>query len=101
MLKKIRHLNINYFLIGYILSAVIMAASFAVIKVWPAGDHYALIIDSIHQYLPFYTDFRNKLAEGSSLLYSWSGGLGYNFWSTYAYYLAAPSNFLLYFVPMK
>ena len=99
--RKKKQFKINYFLAGYLLSAIILAVSFAMIKVWPFGDYYALIVDSIHQYLPFYTDFRNKLAEGSSLMYSWSGGLGYNFWSTYAYYLAAPSNFLLYFVPMK
>lgn len=98
---KKKYFKINYFLTGYLLSAVILAVSFAMIKVWPFGDHYALIVDSIHQYLPFYTDFRNKLVEGSSMMYSWSGGLGYNFWSTYAYYLAAPSNFLLYFFPMK
>lgn len=99
--RKKKHFKINYFLTGYLLSAIILAVSFVMIKVWPFGDHYALIVDSIHQYLPFYTDFRNKLAEGSSMMYSWSGGLGYNFWSTYAYYLAAPSNLLLYFVPMK
>lgn len=98
---KKKPFKINYFLAGYLLSAIILAVSFAMIKVWPFGNHYALIVDSIHQYLPFYTDFRNKLVEGSSLMYSWSGGLGYNFWSTYAYYLASPSNFLLYFVPMK
>lgn len=98
---KKKRFKVNYFLAGYLLSAVILAVSFAMVKVWPFRDHYALIVDSIHQYLPFYTDFRNKLAEGSSLMYSWSGGLGYNFWSTYAYYLATPSNFLLFFVPMK
>lgn len=100
-MKKLKNFRINYFFIGFLLSAVIMTVAFYVIKVWPAGDHYALIVDSIHQYLPFYTDFRNKLAGGDSLLYSWSGGLGYNFWSTYAYYLSAPSNLLLFFVPMK
>lgn len=100
-MKKLRHFKLNYFFIGFLLSVVIMTVAFYAIKVWPAGDHYALIVDSIHQYLPFYTDFRNKLAGGDALLYSWSGGLGYNFWSTYAYYLASPSNLLLFFVPMK
>ena len=90
-----------YFTAGFLLPAIILAISFALIKVWPFGDKLALIVDSIHQYLPFYTDFRNKLVNGGSLLYSFSGGMGYNFWSTYAYYLAAPSNFLLYFVPVK
>ena len=50
-----------YFTAGFLLPAIILAISFALIKVWPFGDKLALIVDSIHQYLPFYTDFRNKL----------------------------------------
>ena len=65
------------------------------------GDKTVLIIDSLHQYLPFYTDMHNRLVEGKSLLYSFSGGLGYNFWSTYAYYLASPLNFLMVLIPTE
>lgn len=97
--KKILYNN-RFFFYPFILTSVIMAVGFALIGLWPFGDKTALIVDSIHQYLPFYTDFRNKLVQGGSLFYSFSGGLGYNFWSTYAYYLASPSNLLLYFVPM-
>ena len=90
-----------FFLAGFFLTLLITAIGFAAISVWPTGDKTVLIIDSLHQYLPFYTDMHNRLVEGKSLLYSFSGGLGYNFWSTYAYYLASPLNFLMVLIPTE
>lgn len=89
----------RYFFAGFFLSVLIAGIGFACLGVWPFGDKTVLIIDSLHQYLPFYTDMHNQLTKGGSLLYSFSGGLGYNFWSTYAYYLASPLNFLMVLVP--
>ena len=54
-----------------------------------------------HQYAPFFSEFRHKLAEGGSLLYSWDIGLGVNFAALYAYYLASPLNWLLILCPGK
>lgn len=88
-----------YFWMGFLIPSLIVLAGFIAIKIWPSGDGIVLIIDSLHQYLPFYTDFHEKLVHHESLLYSFSAGLGYNFWATYAYYLASPVNFLLRFVP--
>lgn len=64
------------------------------------GDRGVLIIDSLHQYLPFFTDFQQKLNSGESLLYSFGGGLGYNMWAAFAYYLASPFNLLMAAIPM-
>ncbi|MCD7735675.1 MAG: YfhO family protein, partial [Lachnospiraceae bacterium] len=91
----------RYFLAGFFLSALVAGVGFALMGVWPFGDKTLLIIDSLHQYLPFYTDFHEKLVNNESLLYSFSGGLGYNFWSTYAYYMASPLNFLMVFIPTE
>ena len=52
-----------------------------------------------HQYAPFFSEFRHKLAEGESLLYSWNVGMGVNFSALYAYYLASPLNWLLVLCP--
>lgn len=68
---------------------------------FPFGDHGVLIIDSLHQYLPFFTEFHEKLVNADSLLYSFGGGLGYNFWATIAYYLASPLNFLVSLFPKE
>ena len=94
-----KHTGVRYFWIGFLISALFVMIGFIVIGVWPAGNGTVLIIDSLHQYLPFYTDYHEKLVSGDSLLYSFSAGLGYNFWATWAYYLASPVNFLLVLVP--
>ncbi len=91
----------RFFAAGFFLSVLVAGIGFACLGVWPFGDKTVLIIDSLHQYLPFYTDFHEKLAKSESFLYSFSGGLGYNFWSTYAYYMASPLNFLMAFIPKE
>ena len=88
-----------YFGMGFLLPALITLVGFALNGVWPFGDGTVLIIDSLHQYLPFYTDFHEKLVNGESLLYSFSAGLGYDFWATFAYYMSSPLNFLLVLFP--
>lgn len=85
----------NCCIMGFAVPAVTVAIAFAVNRVFPFGDRGVLIIDSLHQYLPFFTEFHGKLTQGESLRYSFGGGLGFNFWATYAYYLASPVNFLL------
>lgn len=97
--RTARQISRNYFLAGFFASGLVAGAAFALMGVWPFGDKILLIIDSLHQYLPFYTDFHEKLIDSESFLYSFSGGLGYNFWSTYAYYMASPLNFLMAFIP--
>lgn len=84
---------------GFALPALTMIVGFAANGVYPFGDHGVLIIDSLHQYLPFFTEFHEKLTSNSSLLYSFGGGLGFNFWATFAYYLASPLNFLVTLFP--
>ena len=42
---KKKPFKINYFLAGYLLSAIILAVSFAMIKVWPFGNHYLWVDD--------------------------------------------------------
>lgn len=88
-------------ILGFAIPALTIVAAFMANKVYPVGDRGVLIIDSLHQYLPFFTDFHDKLTGSESLLYSFSGGLGYNFWATYAYYLASPFNFLITLFPRE
>lgn len=69
--------------------------------VYPFGDNCILHVDMYHQYCPFFTEFLNKLRTGGSLQYSWKLGLGSDFVSLYAYYLASPLNFLIVLCPKK
>ena len=58
-----------------------------------------MIIDSYHQYVPFFSEFHDKIWHGESFLYSWHGSLGFNFIAVQAYYLASPLNFLIALFP--
>ncbi len=89
----------RYFGIGFAVSFAFIFIAFVLIHIWPFGDGIVLIIDSLHQYLPFYTELHEKLTTGQSLLYDFSAGTGYDFWATLAYYMASPLNLLLVFVP--
>lgn len=64
-------------------------------KIYPFGDNTYLRSDCYHQYTPFLKELYNKLTNGGSLTYSWNIGLGVNFSSLYAYYLASPVNWFI------
>ena len=63
------------------------------------GSQMILAHDQWHQYYPFYLDLIRKLKSGGSLFYTWTNGMGTNFLSMYAYYLASPMNFLAALLP--
>lgn len=69
--------------------------------VYPFGDRCILKVDMYHQYAPFFSELREKLQNGENLLYSFNIGLGADFISLYAYYLASPLNWLLLLCPAK
>lgn len=87
------------FLLGAALPFVILTLIYWRLEVWPLGGKTILEADAVHQYLPFLTELRRRLVGGESLFYSFSGGLGYNFWSTVAYYAASPLNLLTALLP--
>ena len=68
-------------------------------EIYPFGDQCMLHIDMYHQYCPFFTELMEKLKTGGSTFYSWNIGLGADFVSLYAYYLASPLNWLLILWP--
>lgn len=69
--------------------------------VYPFGERSVLKVDMYHQYAPFFSELREKLQNGESLMYSFDIGLGADFISLYAYYLASPLNWLLLLCPAK
>ena len=87
--------------LGFAIPAVTVLTAYIINGVYPFGDHGVLIIDSLHQYLPFFTDFHDKLVSSQPLTWSFGGGLGYNMWAVFAYYLASPLNLLITAVSSK
>ena len=67
--------------------------------VYPFGERCILQVDMYHQYCPFFMEFMEKLKSGESLFYSFDIGLGADFVTLYAYYLASPLNWLLILWP--
>lgn len=86
-------------LLAFFIPLVVMFFAFGIQGVYPFGQHHILTVDLFHQYAPFLSDFRQKLLTGDSWFFSWSGGLGVNFYALYAYYLASPLNFLALIFP--
>lgn len=69
--------------------------------IYPFGQQSMLHIDMYHQYLPFFSELLHKIRTGGSLMYSWNIGLGSDFISVFAYYMASPINWLIVFCPSE
>lgn len=68
-------------------------------EVFPFGKQCILHVDMYHQYCPFFAELMEKLKTGGSFFYSWNVGLGADFVSLYAYYLASPLNWFILLCP--
>lgn len=76
------------------LSSLVALASillFYIIKqIAPFGDNTLYTADLYHQYSPLFSEFRDRLESGESLLYSWNTGLGSPFIGNFFNYLSSP-----------
>lgn len=86
-------------MLAFAIPACILLIGFLIRGVYPVADRNVLTIDLFHQYAPFLAELQDKLRSGGSLFYSWSGGLGTNFYALFAYYLASPLNILIVLFP--
>ncbi len=80
---------------GIVYAAILVPAIF-LLYIWiseeigPFGGHSLTMVDSLHQYLPFFSDYYDKLTNEGSLFYTWNIGMGSNLLSIIAYYMASP-----------
>ena len=86
---------------SFLLPMIIVALAHISQGFYPFGDKSPLTVDLYHQYAPFISALRYKILHGETLWYSWQGGLGYNFFATFAYYLSSPLNFLAALIPLS
>ena len=87
------------YLTAFFLPVLIMAFMWTVCGVVPFGSKMILAHDQWHQYYPFFLDLRTRLQNGQSLLHSWTTGMGTNYLSLFAYYLASPLNLPAFLLP--
>ncbi len=89
----------SLYLAAFFLPFLLMAVMWAVCGVIPFGSKMILAHDQWHQYYPFFLDLRTRLQNGESLLHSWTTGMGTNYLSLFAYYLASPLNLPAFLLP--
>ena len=89
----------RFSLLAFFTAFMLLWTGFIVFGVFPFGNRTLLVQDAWHQYYPFLVDLRSKLINGESLFYTWNNGMGTNFWTQSAYYLASPLNLLLPLFP--
>ena len=86
----------NYLiLIAFLIPALFMLGVWIAEKIGPFGGNSITMVDSLHQYLPFFSDYYDKLTNEGSLFYTWDVGLGSNMLSIIAYYISCPLNFII------
>lgn len=96
---KQRMIDNRYYILAFVIPLLTVFIANIAIGVFPFGERAVLIIDSYHQYAPFFSEYYDKILHGGSLFYSWNGGLGINFWAIAAYYLSSPLNLLVLLFP--
>ena len=62
--------------LSFLLPLLVMIGCCIAFEIQPFGDNSLLIIDGLHQYMPFYSVLYDKLKGGESLFYSFRAGLG-------------------------
>ena len=54
-------------LLSFLIPLTVMIVTMAVCQAGPFGDNSFLIIDGLHQYMPFYSVLYDKLKEGPNV----------------------------------
>ena len=88
-----------YPLMSGLLSLGAMCVAYSFIGMWPCGQKTAMMVDMHHQYAPLLSGLRDALLNGELSVYSFEVGMGANYVSLAAYYLASPLNLLLLLFP--
>lgn len=89
-------LSDNYIMvISFLVPAVFMLVLWIIAEIGPFGGHSLTMVDSLHQYLPFFSDYHDKLQNEGSLFYTWDIGMGSNLLDIIAYYMSCPLNFII------
>lgn len=87
----------NKYFLTTILAILIYLIYLYIMKIVPFGEYSILKCDLYQQYINFFCYLKDFLINHKSLMFSWNLGLGNNFFTTFAYYLASPLNIIVLF----
>ncbi|GGE23965.1 YfhO family protein [Streptococcus himalayensis] len=82
---------------AFLIPALIMTVSYASQGIYWGSSTSPLLGDGFHQYVIFDTTLRNILHGSDSLFYTFTSGLGLNFYALSSYYLGSFLSPLVYF----
>lgn len=89
--------NSLFYLASFTVPLTILSICLATQNIWWGSDTTILASDGFHQYAIFSTALRNILHGQDSLFYSFSSGLGINFYALMSYYLGSFLSPVVYF----
>ena len=84
------------YFVAFAIPVLTMLAHMFLTNCYPFGGNTILIGDADSQYVPFLSYMVERFKNGSSLQFDWHGGLGYDYYATFFYYLASPFNLLMF-----
>ena len=86
----------GYLFIAGIIPFLILLIVYYLKDATPFGDHSLLTIDFFHQYGPMLGELFDRIKNGSSLIYSFSMGMGQPFFLNFFNYLSSPFNIVIF-----
>ncbi|MGI6746259.1 MAG: YfhO family protein, partial [Acutalibacteraceae bacterium] len=90
----------NYpILFSAVFTAAVLLMISAVKGFFPFGDASLAVGDAVLQYVPLLSELRDRLFDGGIFSYSFSSGLGFDFFTAGVYYFLSPFTFLSVLVP--
>ena len=86
----------GYILVSALCTLVAIYIIFNLQEVTPLGKNSLLTVDFFHQYGPMLGELWDRINNGSTLLYSFSMGLGLPIFRNFFNYLSSPFNIILF-----
>lgn len=83
------------YVVTFVIALCMMLGAWIIGEIGPFGGKSLVVVDGVHQYLPFFSDYQEKLKSLDTLQYTMDVGMGNNFISLWSYYLSSPFNLII------
>lgn len=100
-MKKIFTKTSIYYLLSFLIPLTIISIVLAFQGIWWGSDTTILASDGFHQYVIFNQTLRNALHGDGSLFYTFTSGLGLNFYALSSYYLGSFLSPIVFFFDLQ
>lgn len=85
------------YILTVLLAFGMMLGAWIIGDIGPFGGKCLIVVDGVHQYLPFFSEYQDKLKHLNDICYTFDIGMGNNFLSLWSYYLSSPFSFIILF----